>query len=608
MQRPQPFRAAIQVPANICGRLVTDRVACRRHTRILEKKPKDTRNSARKEQYRRSILNLLVAAHAEANPFADRDDTIRLVQKFATLAQTLGSSKAVAFLLGDAEAVEARDEVAEEDGNASDHSSPEQSSGPPTPSTSKHTCGISLHPLLVALLAYQLGGPVNAAFATHEHEWKVPDDVGNGVPSLYSEGDVGDVLDVFRVTIVWETQDGMTVGPLGNHNVFLTGDATPRPLVTLGSPAQDGATSPATILYDSGHAALYYDCEDPNVIRKSISVDFHLNRITDDDIRLLASPPDAVTPERLTLTELLTHFPIVNYTHHFHNLLFADASLNAILTKLSTFDVPPPPIVPNTTHHQLSSRFELYKKENFAHLPPQIQRLEQDIPLTGLYVTPASFLDTVVLKARRDIHLPIGNNLFSQSPYDENKEWARKFMRDLPEDLISTRLASYVLALVDTAYTAIDLLPTGHLHKLAKMLEQTCMELIGIGFVDDGGHLLSIAALASAFGEAIDGLKEIQLEPEPWVEGADLQVFRTRCLYLFWSADWLVCYLVKPTPGQYMIVDAEEARGDILRMRNEVVRVATVLLRNWVAWGLFAEGLPQGGFHVRRSAGLGEMG
>jgi hypothetical protein len=98
------------------------------------------------------------------------------------------------------------------------------------------------------------------------------------------------------------------------------------------------------------------------------------------------------------------------------------------------------------------------------------------------------------------------------------------------------------------------------------MLEQRCLELIGVGFVDDGGHLPSIAALAAAFGEAMNGLKQIQLELEPWVEGADLQVFRTRCLYLFWCAEWLVCYLVKPTPGPYMMINAEKATDGLRRM------------------------------------------
>jgi hypothetical protein len=607
MVRPQPFRATIQVPTEICGRLLTDRVAWRRHTHMLEeRRPQDARTSARKDQYRRNIVNLLVAAYAEADPFADHNATRALVQRFVTLAHTLETLKAVAFLFGEAQDIDAGGDVEVDNAAESVHTPAEESVNQATGAAQKPSREDILHPLLVALLAYQMGGPVNAAFTKHEHEWKVPDNVGNGAPNLYSEGDAGDMFDGFRVTVVWETQDGLRVGPLGTHNVFLTGDATPRPLVTQEPEAQSGAASPLTILYESGKAALYYDCEDPNAVRKSISFDFHLNSNMDDDIRQLTVPSDAVKVEDITMTKLVTGFPIENYTHHFHNLLFADASLNAILTKLSTLDVPPPPAVPDTTHHQIASRFALYKQDSIDHLPPVVRRMEQDIQLQGIYPTPASFLDAIVLKARRDIHLPIGMNLFPQSPLEENKECARKLLRDLPENLISTRLTSYALALVEPPYTANDLLPTRQLHHLAKIMEQRCLELIGIGFVDDGGRLPSIAALVAAFGEAVDGVKAIQIEPEPWVDEGDMQIYRSRCLYLFWCADWLVCYFVKPTSGPFMIVDAEKATDDIVRMRNEVVRVATALVRNWVAWGLFIEQLPPGGFNVRAPAGFGE--
>jgi hypothetical protein len=607
MAQPQLFRAAIQVPASIRGRLVTDRVACRRHTRSLEDKPKDARATAIRDQYRRSFLNLLIAAHAEADPFADKEATITLVQKFVTFAQTLETSKAVAFLFEDAEGMDAADPMAEEDEVASRYPTPKQPLEPTEQPSSKQFRKDILHPLLVALLAYQLGGPINAAYTKHENEWKVPDDIGNSAPNFYSEGDAGEFFDEFRVTRVWETQDGLTVGSLGTHNVFLTGDATPRPLVTLQSKAHDRGASQKTIVYDSRNAALYYDCEDPNAVRKSISFDFHLNRITDDDIRVLSTPSDVEASEKLTMTELLTRFPVDNYTQHFHDLLFDDKLLNAILTKLSTFEIPPQPVAPSKTHQHLESRFELYKKDNIARLPHDVLRLEHDVPLTGTYATPAGFLDTIILKARRDVHLPIGMNLFPQTPLDENKECARKFIRDLPEDLISTRLATYAPALVDTAYTANDLLPTGHLSRLSKILEHRCLELVGTGFVDDGGQMPSIASLASAFGEAVDGVKEIQTMPEPWVDASDMQVYRTRCLYLFWCADWLVCYLVKPTAGPFMIVDPGNATRDVLRMRNEMYRVATMLLRNWVAWGLFVEQQPQGGFIVRRPADLDEV-
>jgi hypothetical protein len=170
----------------------------------------------------------------------------------------------------------------------------------------------------------------------------------------------------------------------------------------------------------------------------------------------------------------------------------------------------------------------------------------------------------------------------------------------LPEDLISTRLAYYAPALVDSAYTIRDLTPTANLHKFAKLLERRCLELIGMGFIDGESRLPSMAALACAFGNTINGLKEVQIVAEPWIEDLDLQVYRTRCLYLFWCADWLACYLVKPVTGPLMIINADMAIAGARGIRREVCRMAIVFLRNWVAWSLFVEGLPQGGFFVRR--------
>jgi hypothetical protein len=36
--------------------------------------------------------------------------------------------------------------------------------------------------------------------------------------------------------------------------------------------------------------------------------------------------------------------------------------------------------------------------------------------------------------------------------------------------------------------------------------------------------------------------------------------------------------------------------------RGEVTIIARMLLRNWLAWALFVEGLPEGGFWVRQTA------
>ena len=547
------------------------------------------------------MLNALVAACAQTAGFAQRDVAFKLVEKFRTLAQTLDRSKAVAFTFGVEEDEEIVTLPIEEQVAASGDSSPEPQSSPLELSTSMPAREDTLHPLLVALLAFKLGGPINAAFTGHQHEWRPPIDTARDTPSFYSEGDVGDFFDDIRITIVWEMRDDKATGPSGKHSVFLTSDATPRPLEALTVQKRAEASSPVTILYDCRHAALYYVCDDPDAIREGKSLDVHLNTISDKDVRLLNTATGDKSRGKPSLTELVTNFPIENYANHFHDILFDSVSVNAIFTKLDMFDVPPAPALPPDRQHLQDKRFDAYKKDNLAHLPIDIKRLAGDVYLEGSYPTAASFLDKVVLKARRDVHLPVGASLFPQSPMEENMEWARRAIRDLREDLVSNRVAHYATALVDSAYATRDLISTANLRNYAKMLERHYLELIGIGFTDDACSLPSMAALACAFGNAIDGLKEAQIMAEPWIEEMDLQVFRTRCLYLFWCADWLVRYLVKPEPGPFMIVDEKTAIAGAQGMGRAVRRIATMLLRNWVAWSLLVEGLPQSGFFVRGS-------
>jgi hypothetical protein len=599
MKPSPPFNVALQIPASLVGRIVTDRVACRRHTRILEERSHDARAPKEKLQYQRKILNVLVAACARIEPFKQRDDATKLVRKFVTLAQTLESSKAVAFSFGQTEGVEVGSSPIEEEA-ASRDSSPELLSSPLELPASKPVREDILHPLSVALLAFRLGGPVNAAFTTHQNEWTLQKDAAHDAPSFYCEGDVGGMFEDLRVTVVWETRDEKESGPSGTHSVFLTGDATPRPLISLKRQEQDEGNSPTIILYDCKHAALYYDCNDPEAIRKSISLDFHRNTISDEDIRLLHGVSIDKSGEKPSLTELVTNFPIEGYAVHFHRILFNSVSLDAILTKLDMFEIPPAPALPKNGQRLREERFDVYKKDNWSHLPQDVKRMETDVYLQGVYTTQASFLGKILLKARRDVHLPVGANLFPQSPLEGNLEWARKFVRDLPDDLMSSRLDYYASALVGQTYTAKDLVSTANLHNYAKMLERRCLELIGIGLVDDACRLPSMAALACVFGSAIDGSKEGQIVAEPWIEELDLQVYRTRCLYLFWCADWLVCYLVKPEAGPFMIIDEDVAIAGAQGAEREVRRIATVLLRNWVAWSLFVERLPQGVFFVRR--------
>lgn len=198
-------------------------------------------------------------------------------------------------------------------------------------------------------------------------------------------------------------------------------------------------------------------------------------------------------------------------------------------------------------------------------------------------------------------------DLFPQTPISGNMEWARMFIRDKPGDTVLARLSCYAQTLFETGYSTKDLVTTPDIRKFAKACENHCLQLIAAGFVDDLSQLPSIAALVYALGEAVDGLKEIQLSAEPQIEDTDLSIYRTRCLYLFWCVDWLACYVKKPLVGPYMTMDVEFAIASVQAIQGRVNQMACVLLRNWVAWGLCVDTLPEGGFVVRLPSVQGEV-
>ncbi|RMZ69894.1 hypothetical protein GMOD_00008829 [Pyrenophora seminiperda CCB06] len=608
---PRHFKVAFYAPADIYGRLVTDRVACSLKTRILRKAPEDPHATAERDLYRRQFVHTLSSAYRKFKTFSQKDAE-NMAHKFVALAQKLESSKAVGFLFGVESGVETIEATIENDLGKGAYTS--------ASSTTKSLHEELLHPLLIALLSFQLGGPVNAAFTTHEHEWRLPvvslteDDLhtvfpsdsisqvgqpSTGLPTVYSEGDTGNLFDGLRLTRVWEQRDGKAVGPSGNHSVFMTGDVIPQPLVGLGAHDQDARSSPITILYDSSSVALYYDCQDPDAIRRAVTLDFHLNTLTDDMLRLLATPSLETSPELLTLSKLVTEFPILNYTYYFLSLLFTSESLTAMFTKLATITVPSR-LTPSDNSQELRKRrFQTYKEDNWAHLPRDVKLMKSDICLKDTYYHFSSFMCAIVQKARRDVHLLIGMDLFPQDPIAENMECARKFIRDMPEVTISTRLSIYAKVFTATSFGSEDLISTRDMWWLSNKLESYCLEFTAFGFVGGPLQPSSIAALISALGDAIDCDKEVDIADEPWIEEVDLEIYRTRCLYFFWCVDLMARFLEERVMGPFMI-DVETAETKAQHAQKVVHQMAYRLLRNWAAWAVFVDTLPKGGFHVRQ--------
>lgn len=565
----QFVHAGISVSACDWGKIVTDRVAWRHQTCILHEIPQDAGAVVTIQRYRQKIISALMCATT------DIDTGFQFVRRFLHLAETLESVRAVAVQLGPSNEI-----ISSWNTLATTWVEADQETGLDGCTLLAHKIELLesrlvdqtlLHPLFVALLAYQMGAPINAASTAYAHEWKIPENSTKitGVPAFHIEGDSGDMFDDHRIALVWESRKEKSGSPSGQHHVFLTGDATPHTLTTLKDAQLEGVGSPMIILYNSRSAALYYDCHDVEAVRHSINLDFHVNVVTDSDLEMLSvRHPDAVELEHLTLTQLLVNFPIYDYNSHFDRLLFDPESLSLIFSKLSLFDIPisAPTSSQTCTKSTLEKRFEAYVNDNHAQIPPAILDMEHDIKVSGTYGSLSSLMHIICFKARRDVHLNLGMNLFPQHPTTQHQELARKYFRDLPGDVVSQRIMHYTQTITRHSFTSNDLIPAPQLKALGLRIEMCCFELLSVGFIDSAFMLPSIASFAAAVGSALDGPKEYEITADPCIQDADLEIFRTRCLYLFWCADWLARYLARPCQGSIMVMEVKQQ--DLVELRK----------------------------------------
>ncbi|KAJ5058307.1 hypothetical protein J3E74DRAFT_430162 [Bipolaris maydis] len=456
----EPFLADIQIPASLCGEIIRERVSCYRRTRVLPNQLTPCTFEDR-ERYRQTVEDCPMGACNRTHGFYNRENG--LFDKFLALVHTLEHAKALAFSFGSADGVENRLETSETKLGSSGYPTTKDMPDQFKPPTSKEMCEYALHPLFITLLAFHYGGPINAAFSIHDHERKSPEDTSEDNMTLYREDNEGRIFNGIRITVVWET-----------HTVFLAGETTPRPLVSLCAQEQDCGDSPVVIIYDSRCA-----------VRHSISFDFHLKTISNEDLELLS----------LSLAELITRFPVMDYVTHFHNLLFDTEEMAGKLRHM-LLDIPR--AVNNTYLIAVAQRARLY-----------------------LLTTPNAML-------------------FPESSIQETIENARQLIRGFPEELISKRIRHYDSTLTRNPYTYEDLLPTSKIQSL----------LIGVGFVHESVCLYSMSALAPAFGRAIN----------------------------------------KPKEGPFMLCPFSDAEV-IARIKAKVDVIAKLLLRNWVAWCVFVDGL-----------------
>ncbi|KAF1919187.1 hypothetical protein BDU57DRAFT_491273 [Ampelomyces quisqualis] len=444
-----------------------------------------------------------------------------------------------------------------------------------------------------------MGGPINAAHTAFAHQWKLPVDSRGptDLANFHMEGDNGNndhIFDDYRITLVWEEYDGALRGASGSHHIFESGKSSDnRLLKSADLISYNGVGTASTILYNAKDATLFYQTDKRDAVRNSITLSFHLES-ADDEIRMLIEPAGAVQAEDgpSTLSELVLNNAGPGYSNSFQRLLLSPESLQAIterLSKIRLTPIDPPPA--SDAHSKLQQQADAYKEDNLAKIPADILAIEHDIIIAGIHPSAENFFGLLCVNARRDVHLPLGWEFLPQDPMDEHRERARKFIRDMPKQAVYARLENYVQAITGSPYSASDLLSTDQLQQLATSIETRAYELLTDGFVDPSHVLNSLPSFVGALGQVLNGEKEWGRFPQMHVTQYDFQVYRTRCLYLFWCADWLAYYNGKTVEGRFMI--REVAKEEMDKGRREMVWTARLLVRNWVAWGLFGEALPQ---------------
>ncbi|KAH7082278.1 hypothetical protein FB567DRAFT_581670 [Paraphoma chrysanthemicola] len=585
------FRAELVVPQNEGCQIITDRIASRSKTRSVSDRP-SAQAAERKSAYRNTVLKVLQQACTES------EHANTLVDRFSNLAASLERTRGLVL------PTECSGYHGEHDTQMRSVHGESHAHGGRLRAGSQGSEWLRTtltDPLNIALLSFHMGGPIKATSpAYYSHQWKLPRLPASLENTIHTEGDIGDVFDDHRLTLVYETREGGLSGVSGTHHLFWSGDASPQELDPAIVNAKRSVQSPVVIIYDSRNAALVYECQDPEATRCSISLDFHLNSLACDFLHVLEDTKhDQTALSRLTLGDLLTTYAVPDYDERFHRLLFSPDSLGSIIKQLKDIEVEQPKVLQSPARPAFEHRIDAYKRENQSKIPPSILGMATDVRISGCHSSAAMFFDQVSLKARRDVHLPIGWDLLPQDFGDDSREWARKQLRNHMGERLLQRLAEYLPALTKKSHTPLDLISTQQLQSLANSVHERCLELVCDGYVDSLSMLPSVASFAFALGTAVNGTKEIEANAEPWVDEVDCQIFRTRCLYLFLCADWLVDYLGKPIKGPFML--SSRNKKMIAKARGEAGIIARLLLRNWVAWALFVEGLPNGGFWVRRT-------
>lgn len=196
----QRFQIGFVVPQHEGGSIITERVAARQITQTIEERQDP--GLAAKNTYRNEFVKRLRAACME------NEEGTALAKKFLILAHTLEHSKALA--LPAVYTASSENDTATSDASwKTTVNEPCALGGKPLHNQSdalrhRNTQAGIIHPLIIAILSFRMGGAINAVCSGYAHQWRLPGQTESAmhVQNFHMEGDVGDMFDDHRVTLV----------------------------------------------------------------------------------------------------------------------------------------------------------------------------------------------------------------------------------------------------------------------------------------------------------------------------------------------------------------------------------------------------------------------
>ncbi|KAJ6572473.1 hypothetical protein DFH09DRAFT_982198 [Mycena vulgaris] len=452
--------------------------------------------------------------------------------------------------------------------------------------TDSHFNGAFLHPLIVALIAYQMGGPMRLTNArgkdTHPISVLAQDNMLHIDNTPFTEE--------YKVVLAWEK--GVARGPTGQNFVSLPGthrgtrnvlisptgepwstenasiftsdtaidslfafqhDVTGRPptVVEAQHPEQ-----PVTVAFSAGSLVHHrYRTEQGNP-RSCLILAFH--RASDDPGMFIATSPARPTP---SLAELLIGFQDASTADTFLDVLAAHAApIAAVLLELGS------PDCASTLVDTKKITLEGVSLANWraaVTMAPSVDDIKAKLGVHLSHPEPLSgdaLLSRLCQAMSYDKHGLLDLILYGDG-HEEVRKWARNRIREMRAEVIAQRIAGWMPEMVQPI--AEHLLTPSTLQDMAGTLAT-------LAITPDAADAVSAHELTGQIQRK--SIRQLVIDlGEALVRCETMATFVSTSLFFFWAADDMAQLLSSPAT-------------------IEAHAIARSLLRNYVASALLGEG------------------